>query len=268
MHILFIGYGKTSQRVAQNFVGQGHQISTISRSPKAADHANHLIQDVHALDLSELAPIDAVYILLTPADSSAVAYQHCFVESIQPITTALARHPVKRVIVVSSTRVYGENHGEVIDDDTVPKPSDEQGQILLHMEQTWQAAYPEQCVVVRPSGIYGTSIQRMIKLAETSQNYPHIHWSNRIHIDDLAALLAHLLHVEPAALSYIASNSQPMPLHQTIQWFQKQLGLPELVLEHEGIRGKKIYATRMQDLNFKLKHTDCFEDYRAALTLN
>ena len=62
MHILFIGYGKTSQRVAKQLFQQGHQITTISRSPKSDDWAEHLIQDIHQLDLSQVAPIDAVYV--------------------------------------------------------------------------------------------------------------------------------------------------------------------------------------------------------------
>jgi hypothetical protein len=47
-----------------------------------------------------------------------------------------------------------------------PQPSDAQGQVLLNMETLWQQAYPSECVIVRPTGIYGTSVARMIKLAE------------------------------------------------------------------------------------------------------
>ena len=66
MHILFIGYGKTSQRVAKQLFEQGHQITTISQSPKTDVWAQHLIQDVHQLNLSQIPPVDAVYILLSP----------------------------------------------------------------------------------------------------------------------------------------------------------------------------------------------------------
>ena len=64
MHILFIGYGKTSQRVAKHLFEQGHHISTISRSAKTDCYATHAIQDIHQLDLSTFAPIDVVYVLL------------------------------------------------------------------------------------------------------------------------------------------------------------------------------------------------------------
>ncbi len=42
-----------------------------------------------------------------------------------------------------------------------------------------------------------------LKLAESTQAYPNIHWSNRIHIDDLAGFLAHLLHVAHSEPAYI-----------------------------------------------------------------
>ena len=265
MHILFIGYGKTSQRVAKQLFQQGHQITTISRSPKSDDWAEHLTQDIHQLDLSQVAPIDAVYILLSPESTTVESYQRTFVDSIEPMLHALKNHPLKKVIVVSSTRVYGESAGERVDDDTCPQPSDAQGQVLLNMETLWQQAYPSECVIVRPTGIYGTSVTRMIKLTETTKSYPKLHWSNRIHIDDLVAFLAHLLHVEHTEKSYICSNSQPLPLHEIIQWFQQQLGFPALVLESNMPSGKQIYATRMQQMNFELQHPHCFDDYLALL---
>lgn len=265
MHILFIGYGKTSWRVAKQLFEQGHQITTISQSPKMDEYATHLIQDVHQLNLAHIPPIDWVYVLLSPNESTPEAYQRVYVDSVQPISKALKQHPVQKVVVVSSTRVYGENHGERIDDEAETKPNDEQGRLLLKMEQLWQQAYSSASIIIRPTGIYGTSVARMLKLAEKTKNYPNLHWSNRIHIDDLANFLAHLLHVEHAEKSYIVSNNQPSLLHETIQWFQRQLHLPELVLQSDGCSGKRIYATRMAEMGFQLQHKDCFEDYLEML---
>ncbi len=265
MHILFIGYGKTSWRVAKQLFEQGHQITTISQSAKMDEYATHLIQDVHQLNLAHIPPIDWVYVLLSPNESTPEAYQRVYVDSVQPISNALKQHPVQKVVVVSSTRVYGENHGERIDDESEMKPNDEQGRLLLKMEQLWQQAYPSANIIIRPTGIYGTSVARMLKLAEKTKTYPNRHWSNRIHIDDLASFLAHLLHVEHAEKSYIVSNNQPSLLHETIQWFQRQLNLPELVLQSDECSGKRIYATRMAEMGFQLQHKDCFEDYLEML---
>ena len=269
MHILFIGYGKTSQRIAQYLfeqdVTQSHQITTISRSPKRDVFGQHLIQEVHSLNLAHVAPIDLVYVLLAPSQSSVEQYQQTYLDSVEPIAQALKSHPVRRIIVVSSTRVYGEHHGEKIDDDTVIQPNDEQGQILRDMELKWQAIYPKQSIIIRPSGIYGTSVARFIQLAQRTQSYPDIHYSNRIHIDDLARFLADLADATQVSSSYIVSNSQPLPLHEIMIWFQQQLQLPTLSLETQNLSGKRLYATRMQQLGFKLKHPICFNDYLICL---
>lgn len=268
MHILFIGYGKTSRRVAKQLFEQGHQITTISQSPKTDEFATHLIQDVHQLDLAHVAAIDWVYVLLSPSQSSIEGYQQTYVDSVAPIVAALKQHPIQKIVVVSSTRVYGENKGGRIDDESFIQPIDEQGRLLLKMEQLYQQAFTKQCIVIRPTGIYGTSVARMIKLAEITKSYPKVHYSNRIHIDDLARFLALLIHVEHPENSYIVSNNQPTPLHETIQWFQRQLNLPELVLESEELSGKRIYATRMEETGFELKHEDCFGDYLEMLENN
>ncbi|NNH86825.1 NAD(P)H-binding protein [Acinetobacter terrae] len=265
MHILFIGYGKTSQRVAKQLFEQGHQITTISQSPKTDEFATHLIQDVHQLDLAHVAAIDWVYVLLSPSHSTIEAYQQTYVDSVAAIVAALKQHPIQKIVVVSSTRVYGENKGERIDDELLVQPVDAQGRLLLQMEQLYQQAFPNQCIIIRPTGIYGTSVARMIKLAEITKSYPQIHYSNRIHIDDLARFLAQLIHVEHPKNSYIVSNNQPIPLHEIIQWFQRQLPLPELVLESGQLSGKRIYATRMLETGFELEHEDCFGDYLKML---
>ena len=258
MHILFIGYGKTSSRVAKQLFQQNHQITTVSRSPKVDDFAQHLTQDIDQLDLSQIDPVDAVYVLLAPSRNSALssieAYQQTYVDSVQPIVNALKNYPIKRIVVVSSTRVYGKNSGEIINDDSVILPKDEQGRLLLKMEQLWQQVYPTQCVIVRPTGIYGASTARMVKLAETTKIYPNIHWSNRIHIDDLASFLAHLLHVERPEKSYLCSNNKPQPLHEMILKIQRKLGLPELFLESDRETGKKVLAERMAGSGFELMH--------------
>ena len=267
MHILFIGYGKTSQRLAKQLSVQGHQISTISLTPKTDPYGKHHVQDVHQLNLTDFTPIDCVYVLLSPRESIVGAYQHTYLDTTTPIVAALQSHPIQRLIVVSSTRVYGENQGQEVNDETDVQPSDVQGQILYDMEQAYLKAYPQQTVIVRPSGIYGTSVARMQKMAKTMQHYPNVHWSNRIHINDVVRFLAHLLHVEHVEKSYILSNNQPQLLHEVVQWFQRQMYLPLLTLDSEKVTGKKLYATRLAQTGFQLQHQDCFADYAALMKI-
>ncbi len=158
--------------------------------------------------------------------------------------------------------------GEIIDDFSEIHPNDAQGYILRNMELLWQKYYPTQSVIVRPTGIYGTSIARLKKMAENNQSYPNIHYSNRIHIDDLARFLAFMADYESHQASYIVTNNQPLPLHEIIVWFQKQLGLPELTLESNQISGKRIYAKHLSTTGFQLEHPICFNDYLLCLNVH
>ena len=149
----------------------------------------------------------------------------------------------------------------MVNDDSRIVPSDAQGQILYEMEQQYLKAHPNKTIIVRPSGIYGTSVARLQKMALQQHTYPNLHWSNRIHIDDLVGFLAALLSVENFASSYIVTNNQPVLLHEIVQWFQQQMYLPLVKVETQKITGKKLYATRLTQLGFELKHQDCFADY-------
>ncbi|MEB3768129.1 NAD-dependent epimerase/dehydratase family protein [Acinetobacter sp. MD2] len=267
MNILFIGYGKTSQRVAKQLFADGHRIYTMSRSVKTDHFATHDIQDLQALDLSAYPLIDWVYVLLSPSESSIDGYQKTYVDTIAPIVKALQTHPVQRVVVVSSTRVYGDDTGQAIDDETPPNPKDVQGQLLLKMEQLWQQAYPQKTIIIRPSGIYGISVVRLQTLAQAS-TYPNIHWSNRIHIDDLAGFLAYLTQIPQSTLasSYIVSDSRPQPMHEILQWFQVQAKHSILNLDNTDVQtGKRLYATNLYESGFVLQHQNCFEVYQHLL---
>lgn len=106
----------------------------------------------------------------------------------------------------------------------------------------------------------------MKRLAEQTLSYPNLHFSNRIHIDDLAKFLALLVDLPHVEASYIVSNNQPLPMHEILQWFQQQLDLPLLKLLTEQQTGKRIYATRLMQTGFKFDHLICFNDYAAALS--
>src|SRR5690606_2006120 len=148
-----------------------------------------------------------------------------------------------------------------VNDETEIYPNDAQGKILQQMEQAYFAAYPEQSTIIRPSGIYGTSVIRLQKMAASMTSYPNLHWSNRIHIEDLSRFLSQMIHVEHPENSYIATNNDPKLLHEILQWFQQHLGLSLLQVESEEVTGKKLYATRMQKMGFELEHPDCYKDY-------
>lgn len=263
MRILFIGYGKTSRHVAKQLFAQGHEIVAVSRSSVTDSHIQHLQQDIHQLDLSTITAIDCVYILLSPDQRDVQAYQQTYVDSIVPIVEALKSHPVQRVVLVSSTRVYAENEGHWVDDDTVIQPADAQGEVLYEMEQKWRQCYAEKLVIVRPSGIYSGDSVYMERLAQSTTIYPHVHYANRIHQQDLINFLVILATLTQPKASYIVSNLEPLALHSMILALQRQLGLAQLSLENsKKMTGKRLDPKNLREMDFIWQYPTYFIEAR------
>jgi len=100
----------------------------------------------------------------------------------------------KLVIWVSSTSVYGNNQGDWVDEASPTHPISFSGKLLLEAEQQIQSL-PCAHSIVRFSGIYGpgrTRILSQIKAGVGRAAKPE-QWSNRIHSEDCAGVLAHLI---------------------------------------------------------------------------
>ena len=105
-------------------------------------------------------------------------------------TTGLPR----RVFFVSSTSVYGERGGAWVDETTPVQPNGFPGECLIAGERRMLAS-PIPATVVRFGGIYGPGrgwlIERARAGARCIDDPPR--FTNRIHRDDCAGVLAHLI---------------------------------------------------------------------------
>jgi nucleoside-diphosphate-sugar epimerase len=174
-----------------------------------------------------------------------------------------------RTLLVSSTAVFGESAGGLVDESTVPGPTGFNGKILLKMEQL-AGNCAAKLVVVRISGIYGPGRERLIRQAvseglEVQQSPPF--FTNRIHLDDAAAALKHLLYIEKAESLYIASDDQPAPRYEVVEWLAKMQGAhaPKGLIDGDASRGKRVSNQRLRDSGFKLTYPDYRAGYGAVL---
>ena len=108
---------------------------------------------------------------------------------------ARAAPTLQRVLLVSSSAVYGEHGGDWVDESTTPAPPGFNGQVLLEAEQLL-AAQPITSIALRLAGLYGPGRLQLLERLRTGEvRVPRAlpHWANRIHIDDAAAAIVHLL---------------------------------------------------------------------------
>ena len=124
------------------------------------------------------------------------AYRRAYVDGVAALLDVLEGRsdPPRRVFFVSSTSVYGERGGAWVDETTPVQPRGFSGECLVAGERRMLAS-PIPATVVRFGGIYGPGrgwlIERARAGAHCVDDPPR--FTNRIHRDDCAGALAHLI---------------------------------------------------------------------------
>ena len=113
-----------------------------------------------------------------------------YVEGLSNVLTHLPAP--RRFIYVSSTSVYGQSDGSVVDERSSTEPVEESGQIVLAAEHLLRERLPT-ATILRFAGIYGPD--RILRKAAILKGEPLVgdaeKWINLIHVGDgVRAVLA------------------------------------------------------------------------------
>ena len=271
MKVLIAGCGDVGSVLAVLLLQDGHVVYGLKRDISSLPEGVQAIQaDLTRPDTLTNLPkeIDRLVFMPTPASRDQAAYEAIFIQGWKNVWAGLKQAPL-RTLLVSSTAVYGESDGGIVDEDTIPAPTGFNGKVLLKMEQL-AAACADNMIAVRISGIYGPGRERLIRMAasknlEVQQSPPC--FTNRIHRDDAAAVLKHLLEIEKPEALYVATDNQPAPRYDVVEWLAKAQGKPApiaLADEHAS-RGKRVNNQRLRDSGFSFSYPDYRAGYGAVL---
>lgn len=229
---LFIGFGDIARRSAEKLVASDAFVVGIARSEKLMPNGVALwqgdITDEEILDRIAQHTFDSVVITLTPDARDPNAYQQTYLQPIQKLVKLWTNNApkVKRIIFVSSTRVYGQSNDEWVDETSQTLPSDEQGEILLQAEQCLLQSNLPVCVL-RFSGIYGPQRDFLIRQVQAGKAGDD-HFTNRIHIEDCCGLILFLIETLPISelpKILLGSDNTPVKSSMIRAWLAQQLGV-------------------------------------------
>ena len=271
MRVLIAGCGDVGSVLATSLLQDGHEVFGLKRDASSLPDGIQPVQ-VDLLDPATLtglpANIDVLVFMPTPANRDPAAYEAIFIQGWKNVWAAL-EPPPGQTLLVSSTAVYGESNGGLVDEGTTPEPTGFNGKILLEMEQL-AASCTENLTVVRISGIYGPGRERLIRLAASEgleiQQTPSC-FTNRIHRDDAAAALKHLLEIGKPAALYVATDDQPAARYEVVEWLAKAQGqsAPTGLTDKSASRGKRVNNQRLRDSGFNFTYPDYQTGYAAVL---
>jgi len=239
--VLIAGCGDLGIRLAHRLLARGIDVWALRRTPPdvkdtavtsaTESRSIHWIKgDLTRPDSLQDLPTGLTHVayMPTPGARSAEAYQAVFHDGLVSLLGALDTSSLSKVLFVSSTAVYGEHHGDWIDESTPEAPSGFNGRILLNTER-WLADQPLPSVSLRLSGLYGPGRLQLIERLRTGAARAPIeppHWANRIHIDDAAAAADHLLTLPHTEQVYLGSDGNPLPLHMLYGYLADLVGAP------------------------------------------
>jgi len=233
------GCGYVGNELARRLIADGHEVYGIRRD------ASKLAEGVRAIegDLAEPrslgpAPARVEYAVFAVGadEGSEKAYRHAYLDGLAGFLEWLAdegQRP-RRVVMTSSTSVYGQRRGEHIDEDSPTHPTQFRGETMLASEGLL-AASGLSTVVVRLGGIYGPGRESLIdrglrgelRLREAE------HFTNRIHLSDAAGILRHFLYLGSPASLYLGVDDESAEEAELYMWLAKQLGVAAPAHEEE-----------------------------------
>jgi hypothetical protein len=92
-------------------------------------------------------------------------------------------------------------------------------------------------------------------------------WTNRIHADDAAGVLHHILKLKEPDDLYLASDDLPVFRHDVLNWLAVELGLPDSarVIPGGQAMGRRIDASRLRRSAYHMHYPDYRSGYRSML---
>jgi nucleoside-diphosphate-sugar epimerase len=273
MTVLIAGCGDLGTEVGLRLAAVGRTVLGLRRRSELLPDSLH----GQSVDLSREKPVvpadtDIVIVTVAAGNPDPEVYRAAYVTGLANLLDALddARVTPRRFLLVSSTAVYDIDDGSTVTETTPANPGGGTDSILFEAEELLRSRLPG-AVVLRLGGVYGPGRERLIDQARLGRATlaDRSRLTNRIHRDDAAALIVHLMLREEAPDPlYLGVDSTPVPGAEVLDFLAGELGLPEPEIVETGSRrggNKRISNRRVLDTGFTFSYPSYREGYRAVL---
>lgn len=271
MKVLIAGCGYVGCALAVELHAEGHVVSGLRRDvsrlppgivPIAADLGDPLGLRTtlagHAFD--------AVVYAAAADGRDEASYRRAYVEGLSHVLDAIARP--QRLVFTSSTGVYGQGAGEWIDETSPTVPARFTGDIMLEAEELLEL-YDTCTIALRLGGIYGPARTRLIEQVrmDAAELPSGPSFTNRIHRDDCAGAIAHLLQIDEPAPVYLGVDDDPADKRDVLGWLAAALDRPEppVCKADPPSAGKRCSNARLAATGYRFRYPTFREGYGELL---
>jgi nucleoside-diphosphate-sugar epimerase len=267
MRVLIIGPGYVGLALGRELVRRGHEVSGLRRSGDASGELqaaglHTLVGDITRPETLLALPsqFDWVVNCVSSSHGGAEDYRRIYLQGARNLIAWLERTPPAKFVHTSSTGVYGQNDGSLVDETAPTDPPNETSRVLIVTERVYLEAARQRnfpAVVLRVAGIYGPGRGWWLKqflAGEARIEGEGLRTLNMIHRDDVAGcIIAALERGKPGEI-YNAVDDEPVTQRDFFAWLAAKLNrsLPPSVSE-DADASRKRGVTNKRITNRKLK---------------
>jgi nucleoside-diphosphate-sugar epimerase len=277
-NIICFGFGQVAKNFIKKLNDQGipFKLTTTSREEtknKKFENTNYesfqfTEESFDKNFISRLEEADHILLSIAPINGTDIV--------IKNLKDYFKKSKFKWITYLSATSVYGNHHGEWVDENSKTKPTSTNGVERLKIEKEWMqlaSKFDLPFQIFRLSGIYSNqyNILKRLKSGAAKIINKKNHFFSRIHVEDIADVLSSSLNNFKKKEIYNISDNQPASAEEVTMYGVKLLGIdkPKTIeineIESEMLKNfykdsKKVDNKKMKEFfNYKLKYPTYIE---------
>jgi nucleoside-diphosphate-sugar epimerase len=290
MRVLIVGTGYMGLPLGGELARRGHDVSGLRRDKSAttelqAAGVKPLFADItQPAELARL-PREFDWVVNCVASGGEQSYRQIYLDGMRNVIEWLAPTDgpgrrdagAPRFVYTSSTSVYGQNDGSLVDERSPTEPAAETARVLLQAEKELRAGAQQKnfpAMILRVAGIYGPGrghwfAQFLAGNARLDGDGARI--LNMIHRDDVVGCVIAALERGRGGEIYNAVDDEPVSQFNFFSWLAATLGKPMAgstpenadATRKRGITNKKISNRKLKtELGYRFKYPTFREGFR------
>jgi nucleoside-diphosphate-sugar epimerase len=256
-HLLCFGFGFSAQHLARQLEPTQWRITGTSRSDEGVAAIKALgFAGINFSDLTSI-PQSVTHILSSvPPDKEGDPVLRQFSSDLEHHARNLSW-----VAYLSTTGVYGDRAGALIDETAELRPNGERGQRRVDAEKAWARIAHLPLHIFRLPGIYGPGRNQLESVRDGSARriIKQGQIFSRIHVEDIAGILKASIQKPNPGQVYNVADDEPSPPQEVVAFACELLGVtppPEIPFELAELSpmARSFYADSKRVSNAKIKN--------------
>lgn len=273
MRLLILGMGYVGLPLGQELARRGHEVFGLRRTAVAHPGIQTLVGDITNRPALEKLPGDWDSIINTVSSSKGGTddYRAVYLEGTRNVVELLC---ARKYLYASSTSVYGQTDGSLVDEQSAAEPTSATSKILVEAEQLLLRQKQVPAVILRVAGIYGPGrghlFQQYLRGEAVIPDRGE-RMINMVHVDDVVgAIITVLERGEPGEI-YNVADDEPVSYLDFFAWLSKKLNRPmppygaSNPQRKRGVTNKRVSNRKLRALGYELKYPTFRDGYAAEL---